>query len=114
MSTSEKLATFEQAEDLLVQMKAKGIDQINLCYQGALTGGFNQKQATDAKLLISLGGKMRFNDLYESMSIQKLQLFLAADRFPPICAIPFLRVTPLMGLRAMRLRLPGRIRLPPM
>ena len=27
----------------------------------------------------SLGGKMRFNDLYESMSIQKLQLFLAAD-----------------------------------
>ena len=79
MSTSEKLATFEQAEDLLVQMKAKGIDQINLCYQGALTGGFNQKQATDAKLLISLGGKMRFNDLYESMSIQKLQLFLAAD-----------------------------------
>lgn len=79
MSTSEKLTTFEQAEDLLVQMKAKGIDQINLCYQGALTGGFNQKQATDAKLLISLGGKMRFNDLYESMSIQKLQLFLAAD-----------------------------------
>lgn len=79
LSTSEKLATFEQAEDLLVQMKAKGIDQINLCYQGALTGGFNQKQATDAKLLISLGGKMRFNDLYESMSIQKLQLFLAAD-----------------------------------
>lgn len=79
LSTSETLVSFEQAEDLLVQMKAKGIDQINLCYQGALTGGFNQKQATDAKLLISLGGKMRFNDLYESMTTQKLQLFLAAD-----------------------------------
>lgn len=79
LSTSKKLTSFEQAEDLLVQMKAKGINQINLCYQGALTGGFNQKQATDAKLLISLGGKMRFNDLYESMATQKLQLFLAAD-----------------------------------
>ncbi len=79
LSTSQKLTSFEQAEDLLVQMKAKGINQINLCYQGALTGGFNQKQATDAKLLISLGGKMRFNDLYESMATQKLQLFLAAD-----------------------------------
>lgn len=79
LTTSQKLATFEQTEDLLVQMKAKGINNINLCYQGALSGGFNQKQATDAKLLASLGGQARFNELYKSMATQKMQLFLAAD-----------------------------------
>lgn len=78
-STSQKLATFEQAEDLLSQMKAKGIDQINLCYQGALTGGLNQKQAADAKLLSALGGRVDFNHLNESMSTQKLRLFLSVD-----------------------------------
>ncbi len=78
-STSQKLTTFEQANDLLGQMKAKGIDQINLCYQGALTGGLNQKQAADAKLLSSLGGRVDFNDLNESMITQKLSLFLAVD-----------------------------------
>lgn len=89
LATAHKLATFEQAEDLLVQMKAKGINNINLNYHGALTGGYHQKQATDAKLLTSLGGKVRFNNLFESMSTQKMQLFLAADLLSTNAGSPF-------------------------
>lgn len=98
MSTSKKLASFEQAEDLVAQMKAKRINNINLCYQGALTGGLNQKQATDAKLLISLGGKVRFNELAESLSTQKLQLFLAADLLSTNARSPFSAGSSALGI----------------
>lgn len=82
------LTTFEQAEDLITRLKAKGVNNINLRYKGALEGGINQTDLKIAGIKWSLGGKKGLNSLAENMKTQKMNLFLdiniLSDRTPRI------------------------------
>ncbi len=68
--------TFEQAQDMLSRMKSKGINNVNLRYTGAFSGGVNSKDINAASLLSRLGGKSGLDELYDYVSTQKMNLFL--------------------------------------
>lgn len=70
------LTSFEQAQDMLSRMKAKGINNINIRYIGALRGGENQNQTGRLSLMKRLGGKKGFDELSEYSSIQGHSLYL--------------------------------------
>ncbi len=53
----KKLTAFDEAVDLLTRIKSKGINNVYLRYSGAFSGGLESKNAKDAKVLSSLGGK---------------------------------------------------------
>lgn len=67
---------FEEAQDMVSRMKAKGINGINLIYKGALSGGLNQKDPASASILKRLGSKSSLNELHEFMDTQNMGLFL--------------------------------------
>ncbi len=70
------LTTFDQAQDLLMQIKAKGINNINLRYIGALSGGINQSNIFRANIIRKLDGADGFQQLCDYMSAQNLSLFI--------------------------------------
>lgn len=73
---SAKLTTYAQAQDMVQQLKAKGVDNIALRYIGALSGGYAQKDLSNVSFMPSLGGKGDFEDLMDYMDGQNLQLYL--------------------------------------
>lgn len=70
------LTTFEQAGDMLVRMKGKGINNICVRYSGILSGGINSGDITKSSILNRLGGTDKLEELYEYISSQKMNLFL--------------------------------------
>lgn len=70
------LTTFEQAGDMLVRMKGKGINNICVRYSGMLSGGINSGDITKSSILNRLGGTDKLEELYEYISSQKMNLFL--------------------------------------
>ena len=70
------LTTFEQASDMLVRMKGKGINNICVRYSGMLSGGINSGDITKSSILNRLGGTDKLEELYEYISSQKMNLFL--------------------------------------
>lgn len=66
----------EQASDMVTRMKNKGINNINLRYIGAFSGGINQKDISNSSLLRKLGSKNDFRDLYTYIDTQNMNLFL--------------------------------------
>ncbi len=70
------LTTFEQAGDMLVRMKGKGINNVSIRYTGVFDGGINSKDIVSASILRRLGGSDKLNELYEYVSSQKMSLFL--------------------------------------
>lgn len=75
-SSGKKFTSFSQALDMVTQMKAKGVNNISLRYKGALSGGVDYDPVNSAELLRSLGGKKDFNELYDEMNTQSLNLYL--------------------------------------
>lgn len=75
----ETLTTFEQAQDLLIRMRSKGINNINLRYTGALTGGIDQSIAASASFLRILGGESEFKELVQYVVSQKMAIFIDVD-----------------------------------
>ena len=70
------LTTFEQAGDMLVRMKNKGINNISVRYAGVFTGATDPRAAENAKILSKLGGTDGLSELYSYISAQKMNLFL--------------------------------------
>ena len=73
------LTTFEQANDMLVRMKNKGINNVNLRYTGAFTGGTEQTDIAKARLLTRLGGSKGLQALHDYIANQKMSLYLDVD-----------------------------------
>lgn len=69
--------SFENAEDIVGVLKAKGINSLNLKYDGALSGGLNQKSLGKAKLLSSLGGAKELTSLENYMTTQGFGLYFS-------------------------------------
>ncbi|MCR4615767.1 MAG: hypothetical protein K5756_06420 [Clostridiales bacterium] len=70
------MTTFSEAIDMLEQIKAKGIDNINVRYTGIMSGGVNQTSVLNSRVLSGLGGKDDLQRLYEYMSSKKMGLYI--------------------------------------
>ena len=73
------LTTFEQAQDMLVRMKNKGINNVFVRYTGIFSGGTDSEDITHSSLLRRLGGSDKLDELYQYISSQKMSLFLDID-----------------------------------
>lgn len=72
----KNLTTFEQAQDMLVRMKNKGINNVSIRYSGIFSGGLDSKNIEDSHLLSRLGGEKKLNKLFSYISSQKMSLYL--------------------------------------
>lgn len=70
---------FEQAQDMLMRMKAKGIDSIKLRYKSALSGGLDQSNILRASLLSRLGSRSDLKELSEYVKAQNMEMYLDVD-----------------------------------
>ncbi|MCR5523366.1 MAG: hypothetical protein K6F64_06990 [Clostridia bacterium] len=73
------LTNFEQAEDMLIRIKSKGINNISLRYKAALSGGENSKDICNSRIQMRLGGSGGLSELYSYMQAQKMSLFIDID-----------------------------------
>ncbi len=62
-SLNKKLTDFTEANDILSRLKSKGINNVYLRYSGALSGGLDEKNASKASPLGSLGGMSGVEEL---------------------------------------------------
>lgn len=76
INSLKKLTTFEQAQDMLVRMKNKGINNVCVRYTGVFSGGLNSKAIETSSMLSRLGGEDKLASLYEYVSAQKMSLYL--------------------------------------
>lgn len=72
----KKLTTFEQARDMLIRMKNKGINNVSVRYTGIFSGGTDSQAIEDSSLLLRLGGKNKLDELNEYITAQKMNLFI--------------------------------------
>ncbi len=79
VSTLSTLTSFEQAQDMLIRMKNKGINNVSVRYSGAFSGGTNPKDITASSVLTRLGGAEKLSELYDYISAQKMSLYLDID-----------------------------------
>ncbi|MDR1927456.1 MAG: DUF5696 domain-containing protein [Oscillospiraceae bacterium] len=78
-SGSTALSSFAQTYDLLTRLRGKGIDNINVRYMGALSGGWNPSAAEKLSPLLRLGGKAGLGELQSYCLSKGLDLFLDAS-----------------------------------
>lgn len=74
-----RLTTFEQAQDMLIRMKSKGINNVALRYTGVFGGGTDSTDASHTRLLARLGGSQKLSELFSYISAQKMSLYLDID-----------------------------------
>ena len=72
----KNLTDFDEAIEILTYAKTKDINNINLRYLGALSGGEKQKSLNFAKLSKSLGTKSSFRELNDYVKTQECNLFI--------------------------------------
>ncbi len=70
---------FDQAQDMIVRMKNKGINNITLRYSGIFPGGEDSRDFSELRILKRLGGKKGFTELYAFMNSQNMQLYANLD-----------------------------------
>lgn len=78
------LTTFEQAGDMLVRMKNKGINNISVRYTGIFSGATDTEAIENSKILSKLGGTEGLSELYSYISAQKMSLFLDVNLFSDV------------------------------
>jgi len=76
------LTSFEQALDILTRLKSKGAGAVNVRYEGAFSGGWNQRGAERLSPMGRLGGSRDFEALQAFCASQGLLLFPDAKAFP--------------------------------
>lgn len=75
----DTLTDFEEAGDMLVRIKNKGINNVNVRYKAVLKGGCDPVDITDSGFLRKMGGTEKLNDLCEYVSGQKMGLYIDMD-----------------------------------
>lgn len=70
------LTTFEQAQDMLIRMKSKGVNNVDVRFMGALQGGADQRKLGSLEMVRRLGGRKGFNALAQFCTAQGHSLFL--------------------------------------
>ncbi len=75
----KKLTDYNEAVDILGRLKSKGIDNVYLRYSGALSGGLNARNAADAAVLASMGGRSAVKELDKYASGLNFSVFYDVD-----------------------------------
>ena len=70
------LTDFEQAKDMLVRMKNKGINNVSVRYSGIFSGGLDSKDINRSSVLSRLGGTSKLTELYDYIKTQKMSLYI--------------------------------------
>lgn len=72
-------STFRQAEDILSQLKAKGVDAAEIVLQGAFEGGMLQNASNRLRANAALGGEAAFASLCEYARKQDYRIYAGVD-----------------------------------
>ncbi len=75
IDTIKPVTTFEQATDMLIHMKSKGINNISVRYTGVFNGGPDSCITESPKLNNESGGENGLSELIEYTSKQKMNVF---------------------------------------
>lgn len=75
----KELTDYKEATDILGRLKSKGIDNVYLRYSGALSGGVNARNASDAAISGSMGGKSAVRELDKFASGLNFSVFYDID-----------------------------------
>ena len=73
--TARVLSGFEETMDMLMQMKAKGIDSLNVRYIGMFSGGSNQNDLAGVTLNRELGSHSKYRELCAYADSMKFSIF---------------------------------------
>ncbi len=73
------LSDFAQAKDLMTLLKAKGVNNAFLRYNGLYDNANNGSDDTFGDFSKKLGSKKQYNELYSYLNSQKFSLFLDTD-----------------------------------
>ena len=73
------LTDFDQAYDMIIRMKNKGINNVSADYCSIITGGADQKDLKKARFMRQLGGEGALEELYDYMTAQKMKLYINID-----------------------------------
>lgn len=79
IKSTNVLTDFEQAHDMLVRMKNKGISNVTVRYNAAGTGGPESADINKSEVLPELGGTKGLKELYNYISDQNMSLFMKAN-----------------------------------
>lgn len=74
-SNKTNCTEFEQVEDLLGVLKAKGVNSINLILDGVFEDGLYKTDSSSVAFLSSLGGKKAMRDLCSYASTQSIDIY---------------------------------------
>ncbi len=72
---SDSLTNFKQAEQILTEIKARGIDDINVIYKGMVNGGLSQTIANDFNIEGVLGGKRGYSNLLDYAKANQIEIY---------------------------------------
>lgn len=70
------LTDFDQAKDMLVRMKSKGINNVNLRYSNIFKGGQDTGDISSASFSLRMGTKSTLANLYAYMEAQKMDMYI--------------------------------------
>ncbi len=73
------LSTYQQTLSLMTLLKAKGVDNVYLRYNGLYNDANNGNKDDFDDFKVSLGNNDDFNDLYSYLNSQKFSLFIDTD-----------------------------------
>lgn len=73
------LSDYEKAQSLLTLLKAKGINNVYLRYNGLYGGANNGTAGNFSRLKTALGSSEKFSELYSYINSQKFSLFIDTD-----------------------------------
>ena len=73
------LTDFEQAEALLSQLRAKGLNKVNLVLNGFLSGGLEKNAASAARFCSAAGDRRSLDSLCDYAEKQGYDIYLAKD-----------------------------------
>ncbi|MDO9629871.1 MAG: DUF5696 domain-containing protein, partial [Acholeplasmataceae bacterium] len=75
----ESLTTFDQAKSIIKDLKALGIDDINVLYTGSMNGGLDSGVHTKASIERVLGGNKDLNALDQYLASEGIKLYNTVD-----------------------------------
>lgn len=78
-SSSKKTSDFEEIEDILSILKAKGLNNVNVILNGMFTGGFAQTKAAKANIPKTLGGNNGLQTLSSYAEKQGYNVFAGVN-----------------------------------
>lgn len=79
VNVKKTLTTFEQAQEMLEEFRAGGVENLNLLYQGWFNGGMRYSTPTSISVQSELGGKNGYQELVDYTRANEIGFYPAVD-----------------------------------